>query len=377
MKQEQLVWHWYAGLNQITLREREQLLAGGLSPKELFACRSRAAAEELLERAGCRREADGWKRLLAAVLDETGKEQAEQEMELFLEKGMKIAARSSPEYPKRLRHISLPPFCLYYYGMLPEEEAPAIAIVGARNCSTYGEELAACFAAGLAEAGVQIISGLARGVDASAGRAAINRTGRAYAVMGCGVDICYPKENKQLYELHKEKGGILSEEPPQSAPLAYRFPKRNRLISALSDGVLVVEAAERSGSLITAEYALEQGKDIYAVPGRCCDRLSAGCNRLIQAGARLVCEPEEILLALPRHFLTERTKGTKEFFLETNEKKVYACLSLHPKHMEELAQELALALPELSCVLFQMEMKHYIRQVGKNYYIKNLTNSSE
>lgn len=377
MKQERLVWHWYAGLKEVTLWEREQLLMGGLSPEELFACKSRVEAEELLQRAGCRKEAAGWERILAAVSNKEKKKRAEQEAERLLERGIQIAARASAEYPKRLRQISLPPLCLYYYGTLPEEEVPSIAIVGARNCSTYGEELAACFAAGLAGAGVQIISGLARGVDASAGRAAINRTGRAYAVMGCGVDICYPKENKRLYEQHREKGGILSEELPGSAPYAYRFPKRNRLISALSDGVLVVEAAEKSGSLITAEYALEQGKDIYAVPGRCCDRLSVGCNRLIQAGARLVCEPEDILLALPKHFFTDRVKKTNEVFLETKEKKVYACLSLHPKHIEELARETAFALPELACVLFRMEMKHYIRRTEQNYYIKNLTNSSE
>ena len=290
-------------------------------------------------------------------------------------KGISMVCPKSEEYPERLKSIFLPPLMLYYYGSLPKEDTPSLAVIGARNCSVYGEEIAASFSKQLASAGIQIVSGMARGIDAAAGRAAINEQGSAYAVLGSGVDVCYPRENKLLYSCLKERGGVISEELPGTAPLSWNFPKRNRTISGLSDAVFVVEARENSGSLITVSYALEQGKEIYAVPGRIYEKLTEGTNRLIQEGAYLVREPEDILQGFSEKFANffgsnkSKNKSFEKKLLASREKIVYACLSLRPKHIEELQTETEMDLPELTSLLFDMEMKHYIKQPLKNYFI--------
>ena len=188
-------------------------------------------------------------------------------------------------YPERMRPYPDMPAGIYTKGRLPFEGVPSAAIVGARACSVYGRVQARRYARELAAAGVQIISGLATGVDAAAHEGALEGGGVTFAVLGCGVDICYPKENYPLMRRMLEHGGgILSEFEPGEEPAAWHFPQRNRIISALADLVLVVEARKRSGSLITADYALEQGKSVYALPGRVNDPLSEGCNRLIAQG---------------------------------------------------------------------------------------------
>jgi len=216
---------------------------------------------------------------------------------------------------------------------------------------------------------------MARGIDAAAGRGAIKEKGSAYAVLGSGVDVCYPRENKLLYTCLKERGGVISEELPGTAPVSWNFPKRNRIISGLSDAVFVVEARENSGSLITVSYALEQGKEIYAVPGSIYEKLTEGTNRLIQEGAYLVREPEDILHGFTDKYAMffsnniYKNKNSEKILLASREKIVYACLSLRPKHIEELQEETGMELPELTGLLFDMEMKHYIKQPLKNYFI--------
>lgn len=190
------------------------------------------------------------------------------------------------------------PDALRYRGCLPEEGRAAVAVIGARTCSSYGREMAQWFAGELAAAGVQIVSGMARGVDGIAQQAALDRGGKSFAVLGCGTDVCYPKENEELYERLLTEGGIVSEHPAGTPPIACHFPTRNRIISALSDLVLVVEARERSGTLITVDFALEQGKDVYVLPGRVSDSLSGGCNRLLRQGAGVALHPSDILEAL-------------------------------------------------------------------------------
>lgn len=366
-------WHWFAMLEKISLREKEELLSHGLSPEQLYLCKHQEQLKAVLAEVGfCPTERNLEERILERLLSQSQKEAAKQSCNNLKNTGIQMVTRKSADYPEKLKQLAQPPITLYFYGTLPEKEVPSIAVVGARSCSVYGEELAAHFAARLSEAGIQIISGLARGIDASAGKAAISKKGSAYAVLGCGVDVCYPRENRLLYEQHRQYGGILSEEIPGSEPCAYRFPKRNRIISALSDGVLIVEAREKSGSLITAEFALEQGKEVYAIPGRIYDHLSAGCNRLIQAGAKLVSEPEDIILDFAERLNYKTKMKNEQVLLETKEKIVYASLSLQPKHVGQIAQETGLGLPELSCVLFQLEMKHYVKQSIKNFYIRNI-----
>ena len=185
---------------------------------------------------------------------------------------------------------------IYVRGRLPAEGKPSAAIVGARACSAYGRAQARNYARALSAAGVQIISGLASGIDAAAHEGALEGGTETFAVLGCGVNICYPKENYPLMrKILNNKGGVLSEFLPGDPPLAWHFPKRNRIISALADLVLVVEAREKSGSLITADYALEQGKSVYALPGRVTDPLSRGCNLLIAQGAGVAVDPESLL----------------------------------------------------------------------------------
>lgn len=214
------------------------------------------------------------------------------------DRGIRFVFEGEEEYPKKLAAIPDAPCAVYYVGKLPEEQEKTIAVIGARNCSEYGKAMARQFGEVLAGAGIQIVSGMARGIDGIGQTAALDVGGYSLGVLGCGVDICYPPDNRVLYERLIEQGGICSEYPPGIKPRSVLFPPRNRIISGLCDGVLVIEAKERSGTLITVDMALEQGRDIYALPGRSTDALSRGCNRLIRQGAELVMSPQEMLYEL-------------------------------------------------------------------------------
>ena len=209
-------------------------------------------------------------------------------------------------YPARLKNVPDPPAALYGKGRPLPAGAKTVAVIGARDCSAYGSWAARRFAAGLAGAGVAIVSGMARGVDGIAGWAALEAGGVSAAVLGCGVDVCYPPENRPLYERLSKEGCLLSEYPPQTLPSAGLFPARNRIISGLSDLVLVTEARERSGTLITVDMALEQGREVFAVPGRITDTCSKGCNRLIADGAGIAVSPKQILQELGFEDTTEK-----------------------------------------------------------------------
>lgn len=202
---------------------------------------------------------------------------------------------NADDFPQRLLQIPDPPFGLFYKGGLPAEETPAVAVIGARKCSEYGHCMAREIAQGLGKRGVNIISGMALGIDGISQRAAVEAGARSYGVLGCGVDVVYPKSNRPLYEKLIACGGVLSEYPAGTEPKPMLFPPRNRIISALSDVVLVVEAREKSGTLITVDMALEQGREVYAVPGRCTDHLSRGCNLLIRQGAAAALCAEDII----------------------------------------------------------------------------------
>lgn len=199
------------------------------------------------------------------------------------------------DYPYRLKNIGDPPLILFYKGKLPDEGRPCVAIVGARECSSYGEKTALMFAKELSSAGVQIISGMARGVDGISQRGSISVGGNTFGVLGCGVDVIYPEENKDLFADILKDGGILSEFEPGTEPVRQYFPSRNRIISGLSDIVLVVEARKRSGTYITVTQALEQGREVFAVPGRITDALSDGCNNLIAAGAEIAVNSQALI----------------------------------------------------------------------------------
>lgn len=211
------------------------------------------------------------------------------------DKGVRFISCLSEEFPQKLKDIPNAPFGIYVKGHLPKENTPSVAIIGARMCSDYGRFMARQFGRDLALAGVQVISGMARGVDGIAQGAALAAGGTSFCVLGCGVDICYPEENRKIYDALLESGGIISEYPSGMQPIANFFPLRNRIISALSDVVLVVEARQKSGTTITVDTALEQGREVLAVPGRVTDRLSDGCNYLISQGAGIAVKAEDVL----------------------------------------------------------------------------------
>lgn len=275
--------------------------------------------------------------------------------------------RGSKGYPKRLMPYKDMPERIYVKGELPSDEKPTVAIVGARMCSAYGRSQALRFSRILAEHGVQIISGLAYGIDALAHRGAINGGGTTFAVLGCGADICYPKENYPLLlDLLEQGGGILTEFAKGDPPLAWHFPLRNRVISALADVVLIIEAKEKSGSLITADYALEQGKTIFALPGRIDDKLSIGCNRLIAQGASIATSPEDVLEELG---ITENQK--KPFFSvssQTEAGKVCAALSGNRLSAAELQKRTGLEFSVLTRVLLSMVLEGNVVENPPGWY---------
>ncbi len=266
-----------------------KLIDAGKSPSGVRRL-SRKTKETLLgaKRADC----------LETGLQEKNKSRAARRLEAIRKAGIFFVPLWDENYPGRLRQIADPPVALYGKGRLPDPGKKAVAIIGARECSGYGRETARYFASGLAAAGVEIISGMARGVDGIAQTAALDAGGFSAAVLGCGVDICYPPENRNLYERLEKEGGLLSEYPPGTQPLGRLFPPRNRVISGLADLVLVTEARERSGTLITVDMALEQGRDVFAVPGRITDSCSAGCNSLIINGAGAAVSVSRLLLEL-------------------------------------------------------------------------------
>lgn len=208
-------------------------------------------------------------------------------------------------YPEKLKEIPMPPSALFVKGKLPCPDKPAAAVIGARECSPYGEYVAKELSAALAKQGIQVISGMARGIDSIGQKAALKAGGTSFGVLGCGVDVCYPEENRELYlQLAQNEGesGLISELLPGTEPMSGFFPMRNRIISGLADAVIVVEAREKSGTFITVSQALDQGKDVYALPGRLTDPLSLGCNRLIGQGAFAVYDMADTIRQIRERF---------------------------------------------------------------------------
>jgi len=300
-------------------------------------------------------------------------EETQKEWKVLQEKGIHFIYHRDENYPEKLKKTEDHPLALFYKGRLPGREK-SIAIVGSRIPTAYGVEMASYFAKELAGKGVSIISGMAFGIDVAAHKGALDAGGITYGILGCGPDIVYPKENFSVYERMIRQGGILSEYKPGEMPMSYRFPERNRIISGLSDGVLVVEAKAKSGSLITADQALEQGKDVYALPGRTIDLLSEGCNWLIREGARIVTEPAHILDEL-FHLCENKEKNTKvlDNLLDNREKIVYDCLSLDPKTVEQILNETNFTVSEVIGILYRLELNGYIKQVVRNHYIRKIS----
>lgn len=286
--------------------------------------------------------------------------------------GIKFVCVEDDEYPECFKKYEYSPYFLFYKGSLPKESMSIVAMVGARACSNYGRVIAKEIGKRLSENGVQIISGMARGIDTFSHVGAVNGGTPTFAVLGCGVDICYPTENIGLYEdIIAGGGGIISEYPPGTAPLAKNFPMRNRIISGYADKIAVIEAKEKSGSLITVEWALEQGKDIYAVPGRVNDVLSVGCNRLIKIGAGVLTRAEDILsdLGVDTASIT-KIHRINEKLLEKDLLLVYIELGLHPKSVQTIIEETRLQYDKVMGILLKLQFMGLAEETCKNYYVR-------
>lgn len=301
------------------------------------------------------------------------------EYERMKDRGIRMVTASEADFPERLKDIPDPPYALYYVGRLPSAGHKAVAVIGARDCTEYGRYMAGQFGCELAKAGVQIISGMARGVDGIGQQAALRAGGYSLGVLGCGVDICYPKENQALYEALIEQGGICSEYPPGITPRAVLFPPRNRIISGVADAVLVIEAKEKSGTLITVDMALEQGREVYALPGRGTDPLSRGCNRLIRQGAGLVSVPGELLEELLADYRGAEEACQQELvFLEPEKQDILNLMDINPQSAAALQQKYEeeydgqIAFPRLLHELLQLCADGYARQVGGSYFARCL-----
>lgn len=305
-----------------------------------------------------------------AILKSRSEWNGEKERNALQRKGIVFISCGQREYPSRLLEICDYPYGLFVKGELPKDEEPSAAVVGARLCSAYGKHLAQEIGTRLAGRGVQIVSGMARGIDGIAQRAALAAGGKSYGILGCGTDVCYPRENMQLYLDLQKRGGVVSEYPPGTVPAAFHFPMRNRIISGLSDLVIVVEAREKSGSLITADLGIEQGRDVVAVPGRACDGASLGCNRLIAQGADIFLSFEQLEEKLKINARDVVDAKKSNIPLETEEELVYSVLEFHAKNLQTIADETGLAPQEAASVLVRLVLRGLAGEHAQNYYAK-------
>ncbi|HEY7358291.1 MAG TPA: DNA-processing protein DprA [Ktedonobacterales bacterium] len=295
----------------------------------------------------------------------------EAELEALARHNIRALTQADPDYPALLREIYLPPIVLYVRGALAPEDAWAVAIVGTRKATAYGYQVTEQLARGLASNKVTVISGLARGVDTAAHKAALAVSGgRTIAVLGCGLDIIYPPENAKLAARLCEQGALISEFPLGTQPEATNFPIRNRVISGLSLGVVVVEAPRQSGALITTRFALEQNRQVFAVPGHIYSKASEGTNALIRDGAKLVMGVEDILEELKLQQAPQQQEMRALLPASDVESALLALLAAapEPQHIDELCRASALPTAEVSSALVMMELKGMVQQVGPLTY---------
>ena len=290
----------------------------------------------------------------------------ERELSLLKETGGGVMTLNDDSYPRRLRDIYDPPALLYVRGEMKKEDELAISIVGSRKTSPYGRWITERMSQDLARHGVTIVSGMARGIDAVAHWGAITGGGRTIAVLGCGVDVIYPSENRNLFAKIIDHGAVLSEFPMGSPPEGGHFPKRNRIISGLSIGVVVVQASAKSGSLITANYALEQGRDVFAVPGNVGAEGSRGTHQLIKEGAKLAESSEDILEEILPQWSRERETVQEaegpERDLNEEERRLYGLLGETPSHIDALIRESQFDPGKVSSLLLNLELKGLVFQ---------------
>ena len=294
----------------------------------------------------------------------------EAELDLVHRKGYRIVTLADAEYPRLLRHIPDPPLFLYVKGLL-DKSPLKVAVVGSRNATAYGLNTTQSLSASLASLNVTIVSGMARGIDTAAHRGALSVGGKTIAVLGSGLERIYPAENKSLFEQISEHGAVVSEFPLHTKPEAHNFPIRNRIISGMSLGTVVVEASRKSGSLITARLAAEQNREVFAVPGSIQSFKSSGTHTLIKQGAKLVEHAQDIIEELmpmvriesqpdDNHRAVDESRSAS---LSTEERRIFKALSPYPVHIDELARSLSIASGRLSSILLKLELNGLVEQL--------------
>lgn len=293
----------------------------------------------------------------------------EAEVECLHRIGAHAVTWDDAAYPRLLREVQDPPPVLFVKGTLSDADQWAIAIVGTRSATVYGRQVTEMLASDLARNAITVVSGLARGIDAAAHEAALKAGGRTLAVLGCGVDIVYPPEHARLAARIAENGALISDYPPGTQPDARNFPPRNRIISGLSLGVVVVEADEQSGALITAQFAGEQGREVFAVPGNILNRSSRGTNRLIQQGAKIVLDTQSILEELNLSMVAERVAVSQVAPENDLERLLLSQLSHDPLPLDELVRAVNLPTESVAAALALMELKGLVRSAGKMSYV--------
>ena len=292
---------------------------------------------------------------------------------------IKIFLHESVEYPQKLSQIPDPPPILYYKGKQDIMDKPSVAVIGARACSNYGSLAAKELGRELATMGIVVVSGMARGIDSICQSACLEHGGESIGVLGSGVEVCYPPENRALYERLQEQGCLVSENPPYTQPCAGLFPLRNRIISGLADVIVVIESREKSGTQITVDMALEQGKEVYALPGRITDTVSRGCNKLIKQGAGILLSPREFVEEIcPMLKLKYQGKEVKvQPSLSNEEKRILSIMGVSMMSMEEIYEELkqveeTVSLTQIMGNVLELRMKGIIEEESGHYYCNNL-----
>ncbi len=298
------------------------------------------------------------------------------EYEEFLSSPFSFITMENKAYPDKLLNIYDKPYGLFYLGKLPDFKR-AISIVGARRCSAYGKRMAGEIGKALGEKGYTVISGLARGIDAYSHRGCLDGNGNTVAVLGSGCDVIYPRDNHLLYEdIVKSGGAIISEYQMGTSPTPMNFPRRNRIVSALSDVVVVIEARDKSGSLITADFALEQGKDIYVVPGRVGDSLSFGTNKLISQGAGIIYDTNQFVKDIMDYYgdATDPEAQIKKekIKISQEQKQVLELFDEYPKNIATVLEETKMDYIKLLSVILSLEKLGLVAEVFKNNYVKTI-----
>ena len=356
-------WVWLSSLPGIGARRFKQLVDHFGSPQEVWN-----ANEKQLK------SVQGFQKMIPSFLDNNLRNNIDTYMHRVEKLGIKILRMVDEEYPINLKDIYDPPPVMYIYGKFQKTDNKAIAIVGSRKATDYGIGMAKELAYELALRGITVVSGMARGIDTFAHKGALKAGGRTIAVMGCGVDVPYPPENRELMGMVSESGAVISEYPIGTQPFPGNFPARNRIVSGLSMGVVVIEAAERSGALITVDFALEQGKEVFALPGKVKSEASKGTNKLIKDGAKIVTCIEDILeeftnieLFKPKMRPVIEQKYTQ---LNIEEIKILEVIHTEPTHIDNILRGTGYNIQKINSLVTMLELKGILKQLPGKFFIR-------